>query len=143
MDADPANEYVPQFKHEATSIETYFSGTLSYQFIPGEPLIVRTKTSTYRTLHEIAPSAAVRAKTDELKTRYDYIIVNVPSLQALNMPQEWLYNSDKIVAVFQAGHVIDELARSKISFLRKLDNKFIGWVMNRISDNELSYIKAT
>ena len=118
MDGDPDNKYVEQFKHDTAFLEDYYAGNVALTFVPGEPLVVRTSSKTHRTLHEIAARQTISALMSELKTRYDFVIVNITSLQALNMPQEWLLHSDKIVGVFKAGHTLDNLAKDKIAFLK-------------------------
>jgi succinoglycan biosynthesis transport protein ExoP len=85
-------------------------------------------------LNEIADADQVTNVLDELRSKYEIILVEADSLSAMNKAKEWIVFSDIVVAVFTAGKAIHEEDRSKVDYVRNLGSKFAGWVLTGARD---------
>lgn len=89
-------------------------------------------------LLEINSQAVIEQKIAALKTRFDRIIIESPALDRMNKSKEWLLIADKAVVVFEANQSITENKKSMIEYLRRQNGKFIGWILNKVSDENRS-----
>lgn len=85
-------------------------------------------------LFEINTEAVIRQKLQQLKEAFDIIIVEASSLDTMNQAKEWITVSDKVIAPFESTKTISRDQKQSIEYLKKLNNKFIGWVMNKQTD---------
>jgi succinoglycan biosynthesis transport protein ExoP len=83
------------------------------------------------TLLELSDENFIRSKFNELKTKYDIIIIETPPLSSLNKSKEWLLFANKTIAVFEANKVISKWQKDDINYLKNLNGKFAGWVLNK------------
>jgi len=91
-------------------------------------------------LFEFCDESIVIPKFNYLRDVFDIIIVEIPSLDRLNKSREWIVVADKILGVFSSGDAIKASNKPHIQFLSKLDNKFIGWVLNKVQYNRLERV---
>ena len=91
-------------------------------------------------LFELCDESIVIPKFNYLRDVFDIIIVEIPSLDRLNKSREWIVVTDKILGVFASGDTIKPSYKPHIQFLNKLDNKFIGWVLNKVQYNRLERV---
>ena len=91
-------------------------------------------------LFEFCDESIVIPKFNYLRDVFDIIIVEIPSLDRLNKSREWIVVTDKILGVFSSGDTIKPNYKPHIQFLNKLDNKFIGWVLNKVQYNRLERV---
>ncbi len=63
-------------------------------------------------------------------TRYDYIFLEAASMNQYSDAMELMRFVDKVVAVFSAEATIGGTDRETLAFLRRLDSKFLGGVLN-------------
>jgi len=82
-------------------------------------------------LMEIAGKAVVEEKLQELKKRFDIIIIETAALTGMDKAKEWIQVTDKTLAVFEKGRTITEAKRSNAAYLTGLGKKFAGWVLNK------------
>jgi uncharacterized protein involved in exopolysaccharide biosynthesis/Mrp family chromosome partitioning ATPase len=85
-----------------------------------------------RSLFELTDEQTIKEKLDHLKSIFDVIIVETPPLEALNKAKEWIVFSDKTLSVFQAGQSLTQQSRQHIQYLTTINDKFIGWVLNKV-----------
>ncbi len=83
-------------------------------------------------LFELTDEDNVRRHLQSLKEAFDIILIESPALSALGKSKEWIVVADKAVAVFEADQRIGRYKQMQINYLKSLDNKFIGWVMNKV-----------
>jgi succinoglycan biosynthesis transport protein ExoP len=79
----------------------------------------------------------VRKKISELKKNFDIIIIETQDLSLMNKAKEWIQFSDKVIAVFEANQSITQEKQLYIDYLRTLNKKFIGLVMNKVLINRV------
>ncbi|MCC8423773.1 exopolysaccharide transport family protein [Mucilaginibacter sp. UR6-11] len=83
-------------------------------------------------LLEIAGEDSIYGKLAILKDAFDVIIIEAPALDALNRSKEWILFADKILTVFESGNSLNENYKQNIGYLKSLNGKFIGWVLNLV-----------
>jgi succinoglycan biosynthesis transport protein ExoP len=88
-------------------------------------------------LLETAPQNIIEQKLNELKKVFDIIIVESSALDTLNKSKEWTLFSDRILTVFEAGQSFKEPQQLNLEYLQTFGHKFIGWVMNMVSPEQL------
>ncbi|WP_259070659.1 exopolysaccharide transport family protein [Mucilaginibacter sp. X4EP1] len=87
------------------------------------------------TLLEISDEKHVQNNFNDLKSRFDIIIIDLPPLDSLNKSKEWLLFSNKAIAVFESDRTISRSHSQYIDYLKNLNTKFAGWVLNKTNDN--------
>ncbi|WPU91017.1 AAA family ATPase [Mucilaginibacter sabulilitoris] len=85
---------------------------------------------------EIGDEAFIKGRFNELKSKYDIIIIDTPPLTSLNKSKEWLLFANKTLAVFESGKKLTNSQKPYITYLRGLENKFAGWVLNNADFNQ-------
>jgi len=135
IDGNFNNPTITQTIHPQIFIEDYFKNRV---------YIERTKTITVLgnrgddiTILEINDEKHIQNEFDELKSRYDIIIIDLPPLDALNQSKEWLLFANKAIAVFETNHTISASQKPYIDYLKTLGDKFAGWVLNKVVTNTL------
>ena len=83
------------------------------------------------TLFEIGDEGFIKNRFDDLRSKYDIIIIDTAPLNALNKSKEWLLFANKTIAVFESGKNLTNIQKPYVEYLRSLDNKFAGWVLNK------------
>ena len=80
-------------------------------------------------LSEIATAQVAGEVFDYLITKFDIILIEADSLNAMNKAKEWILFADLVVSAFEAGKTISADDKSKIDYFRSLGSKFSGWVL--------------
>jgi Mrp family chromosome partitioning ATPase len=118
-------------------LEDYFKNS---QF--GQPELSSSNTTVLGnrggdvTLLEIGSESFVKSKFDDLRSKYDVVIIDTAPLTALNKSKEWLLFANKTIAVFEANKKITNVQKQHISYLKGLENRFAGWVLNKTDYNQ-------
>ncbi len=84
-------------------------------------------------LFEITDEKTIKERFDFLRTKFDIILVETPSLETLSKAKEWNLIADKVMGVFEANQSISNSKKQHISYLKELNGQFIGWVINKVS----------
>jgi succinoglycan biosynthesis transport protein ExoP len=74
----------------------------------------------------------------KLSETYDYIIMEGAALNNYSDTKELVDYADKVLTVFSADSVIKQLDRESIDYLKNLNGKFMGAVLNKINTKELA-----
>ena len=85
---------------------------------------------------EINDEKYIQQTINELKTKYDILIIDMPPLNSLNKAKEWLLFTSKAVAVFENDTSLSKKQNQSLDYLRGLHHKFAGWVLNK--DNSIT-----
>ncbi|MEO7212484.1 Wzz/FepE/Etk N-terminal domain-containing protein [Mucilaginibacter sp.] len=83
------------------------------------------------TLLEVSDEKFIRSRFNELKTKYDIIIIETPALSTLNKSKEWILFANKTIAVFEANKGVKKSQKNDLNYLRSLNEKFAGWILNK------------
>lgn len=124
---------ISRLNPEAGLFETYISKQNLPEAVSGQISILGNRGGDISLL-ELADEKQLSASIQVLKTRFDIILIETDSLAAMNKAKEWITYSDRLVAVFAAGHAISEDDQSKIQYLDNLGEKFSGWVLTNTED---------
>jgi len=87
-------------------------------------------------LYELCSEQFIRTQMELLANVFDLIIIDTPSLEALNKAKEWLVLSNKIVSVYLANYSIDGAKQLRINYLKELDGQFAGWILNKVAQKK-------
>ena len=85
------------------------------------------------TLLEINDEKSILQDFNDLRLRYDMIVIDLPPLDSLSQSKEWLLFTNKAIAVFEANKTITRSHTQYIDYLKHLNSKFSGWVLNKAS----------
>ena len=85
-------------------------------------------------LLELVDEQSLIEKFEELKGAFDIILIEACSLEKLSKAKEWMLFADKVITVFEAGKTIEKAAEPDVQYLKSLDGKFAGLVINKIPD---------
>ncbi len=68
----------------------------------------------------------------QLRSRYDYILMEGASLNEYSDSKELLSFTDKVIAVFSADSTLQQIDRESIAFIRSLNDAFLGSILNKV-----------
>ena len=68
---------------------------------------------------------------------YDYILLEGPSLNKFLDTKELALVADRVVSVFSAKSAIGQTDRESISFLKSLDDKFLGAILTQVEKEDV------
>jgi len=83
-------------------------------------------------LFELTDERTIQEKLGHLANNHDIIIIEAASLDAMGKSKEWLLFADKTLGVFEVGQSINEPKKDKVDYLKSLDNRFMGWILNKV-----------
>ncbi|GAA4911778.1 lipopolysaccharide biosynthesis protein [Mucilaginibacter defluvii] len=89
-------------------------------------------------LFEVAPEQEVKQKLEALKNNFDLIVIEASALDTLNRSKEWVSVADKMLTVFEAGQNLTEAQKPNIQYLKSVRNKFMGWVLNKVTNVDVA-----
>jgi polysaccharide biosynthesis transport protein len=107
-----------------------------------DKLVILGNRGSDRTLVEINDVATIQSKFKSLKEQFDIILVEVPPLSAHNKAKEWISVTEKLVPIFEAGQKLDDAKKQNIQYFNTLDEKMIGWVLNKVNKNKGRFAKT-
>jgi Mrp family chromosome partitioning ATPase len=137
IDGNFNNNTITALTEPAYLIEDFLTGRTNIPY-PGEETditIIGNKGQDI-SLFEINTEAIIRQKIQQLKDAFDIIIVESPALDTMNQAKEWITVTDKVIASFEANKVISGEKKIHVGYLKSLNNKYLGWVMNRLTEDE-------
>ena len=88
---------------------------------------------------EVFMSKNFQSLLKELEKEYDYIILEGPAMNEYSDTKELVNFVDKVVTIFSAESTVDKMDRDTIKFLKKLDGKLIGAILNKVKSYNLNY----
>jgi len=86
---------------------------------------------------EMFAGRSFTAFIDSLRLKYDYILMEGPSLNEYSDTKELTQFADAIIAVFSAENSLKPRDRESINYLKSLNGKFVGAILNFVSKDEL------
>ena len=85
-------------------------------------------------LFELNNETIIRQKIQELKEVFDIIIIELSPLNTLNQSKEWINVADNVLGVFEANKTLTSNEKLLSGYLKSLNRKFAGWILNRETD---------
>ncbi|MFD0749447.1 GumC family protein [Mucilaginibacter calamicampi] len=86
---------------------------------------------------EISSEQRIKEVLQSLKVIFDVIIIEAPALDALNRSKELSLFGEKIITVFEANKNISDAGKHHVEYLKNQNDKFIGWVINLVDNDQL------
>ncbi len=86
-----------------------------------------------KSLLEMANEETILERLDQLRSCFDIILIESPSLSSLNKAKEWILFTDKTLGVFEANQTLDLAKKQHIDYLASLNGHFIGWILNKVT----------
>ncbi|WP_184543433.1 exopolysaccharide transport family protein [Mucilaginibacter sp. FT3.2] len=118
-------------------LEDYFKNNPLYGIdITGGTATVLGNRGEDVTLLEIADEAYIKNRFNDLRSKFDVIIIDTAPLTSLNKSKEWLLFANKTIAVFEANKDLSNAQKQHLPYLKGLGDKFAGWVLNKSSNNK-------
>ncbi len=125
-----------QATHPTMYLEDYFKNNPYYDYTlevnSGSAAVFGNHAGDV-TLLEIGDEAFIKTRFDDLRSKYDIIIIDTAPLSALNKSKEWLLFANKTVTVFEANKELNNSQKVHLAFLKNLGSKYGGWVLNKTS----------
>lgn len=72
-----------------------------------------------------------------LEEQYDYILMEGAALNEYSDSQELIEYADKVIAVFEAEDRLRRADKESIAFLKSLDERFMGGILNQVNLRQL------
>jgi len=131
LQADPVLEKISNDTNSKSLIEKirFFSKNIGSEM--GEVYVIGSEGGDY-TPSEVLPRENLLSYLHHLVNEFDYIFLEGPPLNDFSDSKELIQYVDGIVAVFSAVHVIKQIDKESIRFLKDLNGKFTGSVLNMI-----------
>ena len=134
-----ANFWMPAM-HEyfSASNELGFSNALvesgpieSYaQFVEGQSFAVITAGSEVAERHSLLASNAVRVRIEELRARFDYVLIDAPPATAINSAIVLGKLTDGVIVLVEANQTRRETAKNAIDQFKSAGVHVVGTVLN-------------
>jgi polysaccharide biosynthesis transport protein len=86
---------------------------------------------------EIFSSKDFTGMIDTLKTNYDYIFMEGPSLNEYSDTKELIQYVDSVIGVFSAKSTLKQADRESIKYLKTLNGKFLGAILNNVDKEDI------
>ncbi|MGY3052022.1 succinoglycan biosynthesis transport protein ExoP [Pedobacter sp. UYEF25] len=123
-------------KDKSLSTATSFQSFLvKKEFHTDDLITVMNKSSERNSLLEIQNIVSLRAGFDVLRNEFDIIIIDVNSLEDVNISKEWLLFTEKNIGVFQYGTSVSERDYAHIKYIKGQPD-FLGWVLNMVDNSK-------
>ncbi len=87
---------------------------------------------------EIFMSKDFQELLKELEKEYDYIMLEGPAMNQFADTKELINFVDKVITIFSADSVLNQTDRETINYLKNLDGKLIGSILNKVEPYNLN-----
>lgn len=91
----------------------------------------------YESPSEIFAGRDFRAMIEALKQKYDYIFMEGASLNDYSDTKELIQFSEGVIAIFSAESSLQQADRDSLKYLKNLNGKFIGAILNRVNNEDI------
>jgi succinoglycan biosynthesis transport protein ExoP len=141
IDGNIHNNGITQFTNTKYYIEDFLDGNFENHFFDSQSKIkVLGNKGGDVSILEISSEKNITEKFKKLRAEFDIIIIESPSLGNLNKSKEWTLFADKVVTVYESGKSISEKYKPNLAYLKSLDGKFIGWILNLVKCNDYEHL---
>jgi succinoglycan biosynthesis transport protein ExoP len=137
IDANFDNPAITTMLHPTIFLEDYFKDDGLYLGNSSSIMAIGNRGGD-NSLFEVGTHAVITQKLAQLKNDFDIIIIECPALESMNKAKEWIVVADKVVGVYETYGNISEHKKVHVAYLRKLEQKFIGWILNKQKKEDLT-----
>ncbi|MBD1391859.1 exopolysaccharide transport family protein [Mucilaginibacter glaciei] len=131
IDGNFLNPTISQTAQPKLFVEEYFKNNPDNYDTLSSTINVMGNHGEDITLLEVSDENFIRSRFNELKVKYDIIIIETPPLSSLNKSKEWLLFANKILAVYESNKGIKKSQKADLKYLKNLNGKFSGWILNK------------
>ena len=86
----------------------------------------------YNSPGEIFAGKDFKQFINDLSQNYDYVFLEGPSLNQFADTKELIEFADKVITVFSAETKISDADKKSIKFIKQLDDKLLGAILNKL-----------
>jgi succinoglycan biosynthesis transport protein ExoP len=115
---------------ELSKTQSFQNFLIKKEITADDLITIMNKNTARNSLLEIQSIQNLQAGFEVLKREFDIIIVDVNSLENMNIAKEWLLFTEKNICVFEYGRSIRQNDKEFVDYVKKLPG-FIGWVLNK------------
>lgn len=137
LNADPVLEKISTDKNNRSLVDQI--RFLSKDIGVGSVFAIGSEGGDY-TPSEVLPRENLLNHLHSLTQEFDYIFLEGPPLNDFSDSKELIQYVDSVVAIFSATHVIKQIDKESIKFLKELNGKFCGSVLNMIDLENVNVI---
>lgn len=120
------------------SVNQNFQKFLVKKEIHVEDLItIMNKTTEKNSLFEIQNVKNLKAGFDILRREFDLIIIDINSLNEMNITKEWLMFTEQTFCVYESGRILNDADKDLIKEIGEHPG-FIGWVLNKYKSDQVA-----
>ncbi len=138
IDGNFLNPAITEITHPKYFIEDYLTGAIPLErlAIDGNVCVLGNYGNDI-SLFEIDTEFQISQKLLELKDVFDIIIIEASALSTLNQCKEWIVVADRVLSVYEANTNITHEKKIHVEYLKLLEGKFIGWILNKVTEKPL------
>ena len=138
IDGNFLNPAITEITHPKFFIEDYLTGAIPLEqlTIDGNVCVLGNYGNDI-SLFEIDTEFQISQKLLELKDVFDIIIIEASALSTLNQCKEWIVVADRVLSVYEANTNITHEKKIHVEYLKLLEGKFIGWILNKVTEKPL------
>lgn len=133
VDGNFAHPSITSIVKPANYLEDYLTGRQQMPEATPNAIQILGNRGGGSSLMEVAGKSIIAAKLQELKSKFDIIIIETAALSGMDKSKEWLQFTDKAVAVYETGRTVTEPKKNNVQYLSGLGKTFAGWVLNKFS----------
>lgn len=112
---------------ESQNFQTFL---VKKEILVDDLITIMNKSSEKSSLLEIQNIKSLRAGFEILRREFDIIIVDVNSLQEMNLAKEWLLFTETNICIFESGRRLTEFDKKHLDYITSQPG-FVGWVLNK------------
>lgn len=136
IDGNFSTSGISDFAKKAFYLEDFLNDSIDPIFFKENyPIHILCNQGGDNSLFEISKADNIRLKFKYLVSMFDVIIIESSALETLNKSKEWVSFADKIITVFESGQKVTYKTKQHIEYLKSLDGKFAGWILNMVYPN--------
>ena len=129
LNADPVLEKISTSNNSRSLVDQI--KFLSKDIGAGTVFAIGSEGGDY-TPSEVLPRENLLNHLHSLTAEFDFIFLEGPPLNDFSDSKELIQYVDSVVAIFSATHIIKQIDKESIKFLKELNGKFCGSVLNKV-----------
>jgi hypothetical protein len=61
------------------------------------------------------------------------VLIECSALSHMNQSKEWIVVADRVMCIYEANMSIKNGMKDNILYLKSMEGKFIGWILNKVT----------